>query len=422
MYVIAVVCAAAVSPHGVVAATTTYKLTVTESSSTMTYGGTSPTFRAYLTPPSDDPPLAGNTPFYIRVGSTSYVGSLSYTPPTYVLYFNGLGSTSLTPGSYSVVAEYQSPKHGLLTSAPITLTVLKETPNIQCSVTNWANTYAPTTLLNISVGTGYAGGTFSVTFAGPRTYTSAPATSNGSGQFVASTPATAGVYLAYCNFSGNAIFNRVSVRLNPSQITISANNLVAGIALFTNPTPVTSGTLTTWLVVVYGRSGLPAPTGYVGVAIGRSYTKLMQLGSGGRLTFQGRNPSISPSDKIQVGYNGDPVYASSIAYFPLATARIPAAPPSTNGATATPSGAPLHASPSSQYPTPIQGSTPAASSTPASSTRVVSVLVGAASSSGKGRLVPYLIALLAAAIVGALSGTFMVRRGRRIAATNSPRA
>ncbi len=47
------------------AATFTYLLTITESAQSSNYGDPSPTFRASLTEPSDDPPLSGNTPFYV---------------------------------------------------------------------------------------------------------------------------------------------------------------------------------------------------------------------------------------------------------------------------------------------------------------------------------------------------------------------
>src|ERR1700676_2603898 len=73
------------------AATTTYSLTVSESASTMAYGGAvTPTFRATLTLPSDDPDLAGNTPFYISVDAQNYIGSVSGLYPTYSLFVSGI--------------------------------------------------------------------------------------------------------------------------------------------------------------------------------------------------------------------------------------------------------------------------------------------------------------------------------------------
>src|SRR6266704_5180260 len=139
--VIAIALAGAAIPSTAGAATPSYQLTVSESDSTMTYGQSAPSFRAALTPPSDDPPLGANTLFDFKVGSTTVAGSLSYSAPTYSLFANGLNPTALVPGQYSVIAEYQSPNHGLLTSAPITLNVDKGTPDLQCSISNFANTY-----------------------------------------------------------------------------------------------------------------------------------------------------------------------------------------------------------------------------------------------------------------------------------------
>jgi hypothetical protein len=79
-----------------------------------------------------------------------------------------------------VVAKYLSPKHGWLTSAPVVLTVLKKTPVLSCYTINVTNTYAPSTPLTIRVEFSNTNapidiqdGTFSITFTGPRTFTSA---------------------------------------------------------------------------------------------------------------------------------------------------------------------------------------------------------------------------------------------------------
>jgi hypothetical protein len=165
-------------PRGASAAGVDYQLTVTESAPSMTYGDLTPSFVAHLTVPSDDPPLAGNTPFYVAIDSQNYGGSLSGNFPTYTLFVGPPPSPSV--GQHAVVAKYLSPKHGWLTSAPVVLTVLKKTPVLSCYTINVTNTYAPSTPLTIRVEFSNTNapidiqdGTFSITFTGPRTFTSA---------------------------------------------------------------------------------------------------------------------------------------------------------------------------------------------------------------------------------------------------------
>src|SRR5467141_4022538 len=91
-------------PASAFAATVSYQLTVTESTPTMIYGEASPSFRAYLTPPSDDPPVGGIMPFYLTVDSQTITGFLSGTNP-YTLYVGPLGPPPLSVGQHSVLAK-----------------------------------------------------------------------------------------------------------------------------------------------------------------------------------------------------------------------------------------------------------------------------------------------------------------------------
>jgi hypothetical protein len=150
-------------------------------------------------------------------------------------------------------------------------------------------------------------------------------------------------------------------------IIVSANNPVGRISLYTNPTPVSQGVLTSWLVVVSARSGLPAPTGDISIRIGASYTKIIALEAAGSVTFQAVAPTLGPSSVITVWYYGDPVYAASSANFPLATPPISAyAAP--GAATAV-----SNAASASVSPTPASTPTPAATESPTPASQAIAL-------------------------------------------------
>jgi hypothetical protein len=319
----------ALVPTSAAASTVSYQLTLTESAPTMTFGGATPSFRAYLTPPADDPPLKFGA-FYLTVDSidsTRYEGSISGTSP-YMLYETGINPPVV--GQHTVVANYQSPNHGLLTSAPVTLTVLKTTAPIGCVNYKVENTYVPNTPFTIEVVPGYTNapaevknGTFTLTFSGARTFTTANLTANSAGQISASLPPAYGIYQAKCGFSSSASYNPTEAPMNVPTVIVSARNAVGGIAVYTNPTPVTHGPMITWEVVVSARSGLPTPTGYVGLTIDGAYTKLVALGAEGSVTFQAFAPAFRPSASIRVDYMGDPTYVDSFVDLPMSTPPIP---------------------------------------------------------------------------------------------------
>jgi hypothetical protein len=336
-------------PLSAFAATVSDQITVTEDVSTVIYGDVTPTFRAQVTVPSDDPPLVSFTSsFYLILDSVTslvYTGDISGTYPNYSMTVKGLGPPvpALAAGQHSVVAQYRSPNHGLLTSAPVVFTVLRKTPLLECGINNVSPTYALNASLtflaafmNTQAPPQFENGTFTVTFVGAQTFTSGNLKPDGQGQFNASAPPAAGIYETKCAFSGSSSFSPVEITTSAPTI-VSANNRIGGIALYTDPTPVTAGTPTTWKVVITGKAGLPTPTGYISLVIAGATTQVLQLGSGGSLTFQARAPALSPSATIQVNYNGDPVYAFSNAKFALTTQPItsiaptPAVTPTTTG-------------------------------------------------------------------------------------------
>jgi hypothetical protein len=412
---------AAVLPAAASGTATNGEITLTAGgSTTMTYGESSPTFRSVLTLPSGDPPPTDMT-FYFLVDSQMDVGSVSWSNPTWTLFENGFGPPPLSVGQHAVVAQYKSPSH-VLTSAPVILNVLKKTPGLDCSINNVTNTYATNTPLTITVGfsntnapVDIQNGTFSITFTGPRTFTSANLRANSAGQVFASIPSARGIYQTRCAFSGTASFNSVATQMNMPTVVVSANNQPGRIALYTNPTPVTHGPNITWRVVVSARPGLPTPTGNVSVDIGRSYTKLMALGSGGIVTFQAVAPSQESLASIRVWYYGDPVYASAGADFPPTTPPIPG-DPATSADTAAqrssrPSAGTVSATPgASESPVPSAVSI----ALPSPSNRLGAALVGSAGRpvpDGRPALAAGAIALLT--LVGLGAGLAWRRRQRR---------
>jgi hypothetical protein len=411
----------ALFPPSASAASVTYQLTVTESAPTMLYGNPSPSFRAYLTAPSDDPPINANIPFYVAVDSVNYTGSLSGTGPSYVLYVGGVAPPPLAVGQHSVMARYQSPKHGWLTSTPIVLTVLRITPALSCSIGNWANTYPPKTPLTITFSFANTGapvdvqnGTFTITFAGATTFTDANLVAQG-GQVVAPAPSALGVYAISCTFSGTSSFGPTGFSFG--NVIVSPANQVGGIALYTNPTPVTNGPMITWKVVVSGRPGLPAPTGDIRVMLAGSTSSPVPL-SGGVATFQLVAPYVQPSDIITVWYYGDPVYAASSAKFSLNTSPISnGAPPSAAPAASPPQAAqqsPTPASSPTQSAVESPTQSPSSSASPSASHSLNAVLSNSKSTSipgGGGAL--YFVGAAALLMLVGLGSRLAWRRRRR---------
>lgn len=342
----------------------------------MTYGQTAPNFTASLVPPAGDPAL-GAAPYYVSIDGVNYGGVVNYQGPPYILTLRG-STVPLAAGQHTITASYVSPNYGVLTSAPITLTVLKASPsNMECYIGNTSATILPSTPLTVVVGpTGLSGGAFSVTFTGPHTFTSPAAALDANSQFAAVSPPAPGVYQAVCNFSGNAQYSSLSVPMNNRQVTVSAGQTVGGIALYTNPAPLVFNAPTTWRVIVAAQRGLPTPSGYVSLRIGSSFTKILQLGPDGTLTFDATCPGFGPSDEIQVSYSGDAVYAAKLVYFSTATRPIQAG---SNASSSTPQGVAL---PATGSPSAAPSGKPSLSPSPTSLPSLVPALgrtLGAAS-------------------------------------------
>lgn len=336
-------------PAGVSAAPSTipsgYQISVSESAPTMVYGEQSPSFRASLTVPADE---VGFNPvnFNLLIDSQLYAGTVSGSSPAYSLYVSGFVPTPpLSGGQHSVFAQYASPKNGLVTSAPVTLTVLKATPVLSCGLANYAPTFAPNTQLtittsfsNVNAPVDWTKGTFALTFSGTQTFTVGGLAADGSGRFVATTPAVPDVYQTRCSFSGTSSVNPVEAALGTPTLIVSSNHPIGGIQLRTDPAPVRDGVSVTWNVVVLGGSGLPAPTGTIDIRVGGYFTSPIALAGGGGVTLQTNPaPGLFGTSPIRIWYSGDPVYAASGSDFPLTTSPLSGGGSAPSGAGTAPS-------------------------------------------------------------------------------------
>jgi hypothetical protein len=342
-----------------------YSLTVTESASTMTYGGTAPTFQAQLTIPSGENPVSNPALFNFKIDAQDY-GPDKYTSSgnTYTFTLKGTSIQTIPPlpaGQHTVVATYYSiPLQETLESAPITLTVQKFTPSINCEVL-FLPTFATNAPVTFTLDTTEVGpdidwqdATYTMTFIGAQTFTDTHLTADSSGKVTALTPPVPGRYKFRCTFNGTANFNAASV-VGSSTVVVSANHHPV-IKLYSNPTTIKGGQTVTLDIVVSGAPGLPPPTGQVSLHLGNLFTKSITLGPDGSVEFQIAFPSPLPAKTMWVDYSGDPVYATSNASFsltnpPIPTGTNPSNPNPTPTRTATPT------------PTPSGGSTPAPSST-----------------------------------------------------------
>jgi len=405
---VAMTAALAVIPTAVVSAAATF--TLTESSSTMNYGGPAPTFRGVLTLPSDDPgPTGAKTPLLV-VGSVSYIPSMSGTAPTYDLYWSGIDASSMAAGDHSIYATYQSTIYGAISSNAVTLTVVKSTPVIQCTLNNAAYTYARGAPYSVRVGSEWAGDPFTIRFAGPQTFSFGPIAADSGGNVAATVPSVTGVYQSTtCIFDGTAGLNSASFSLG--QTVVSLNDQPGDIALYTTPTPVTPNAPTTWRVVVTGQPGLATPTGGVGLQIGAHFTQGSLLLSGGSVTFNLTAPALVPTDRIEVEYYGDLVYTWAVAYFPLNPPSVPgsspaAAPPPQ----ATPTGRPasvLKPSPAApgsplSSPSPFSAA-PSSSGAAPSSTQIAQPLAAAVASPNPGPDYHYILGVISAIVLAAMA-------------------
>ena len=117
-----------------------YALSVTESTSSMTYGGAAPTFQAQLTVPDGDNPLQSPSQVFFTIESQSFApdGNTSSGSTSYTFTLNGTSvaaQSTLSVGEHTAVARYfSSVLDAQIQSEPITFTVQKRTPTLVCGI------------------------------------------------------------------------------------------------------------------------------------------------------------------------------------------------------------------------------------------------------------------------------------------------
>jgi hypothetical protein len=397
-----------------------YSFTVTESTSTMTYGGTAPTIQAHLTVPDGDNPLTNPGQFSFKIDSQAFLSDghdSSGSTYTFTLKGTSIAGARIPAGQHAVVADYFSiVLNQTLETAPITLTVQKATPVVSCQL-NLLNPFgvnAPvsfTMSTSVSPSVDWQNATYTLTFVGLQTFTDTGLTADSDGNGTALTPPVPGNYKYKCTFNGTGNYNAAESGLG-STLVVSANHQPA-IKLYSNPTTIKAGQSMTLEIVVSGGSGLPTPTGQIGLSMGNSFTRAINLESGGRVNVQITFPSPLPANTLQVNYFGDTVYERSFAKFPLTN------PPISTGGTQPP---PASTSTPTSTKTPPAGSTPAPSGTTIADSGTTSndgTTSGshpseAASNQGNTLLWLVLIVFLLLAVGGI--GAFIVLRNRTRAA------
>lgn len=310
-----------------------YSLTLTESTSTMTYGGTPPSFQAQLTVPAGEIPVNPPNQFSFLIDAHPF-GSDSNSSVGTTYYFNFdsnyvASAITLSAGQHTVVASYfSSVVKQTLQSAPVTVTVQKFTPTITCNVNGGFFLVNTPIAFGLSAQNGPAidwqDATYSITFVGSQTFTETNLSLGSSGQVTATAPPVPGTYSFQCTFNGTANFNAAQSPSNTGVTLLVSQGHQPGISLYSTPTTITAGQTATVEVVISGGPGLPTPTGGVALFLGPyNYTNVFRLGADGSVTQQILFPSPLPSTTLQVNYTGDTVYAQSSATFSLTNPPIP---------------------------------------------------------------------------------------------------
>ncbi len=410
-----------------------YSLTLTESTSTMTYGDTAPTFQAQLTVPAGEDPLTSPAEFTFKIGTHSFApDGHDASGSTYTFALNGStvsANLTLSVGSYTVVANYfSSVLNQTLTSALVTLTVQKSSPALSCQMSTaalWARNTSIIFVINEIHGLkiDWQNATYSVTFIGAQTFTRSNVTAKNvanTAQGTVLTPPVGGVYHFQCTFNGTTNANAAESPLSNSPLTVTDGHQ-ASIKLHSTPATITAGTNATLDISVSGGSGLPTPTGEI-VLFLSVYTSTNRIPlTDGQVTVQIVFPAQTGST-MQICYYGDTVYAQSCPTFSLSNPSTPlptpvSSPPS--GATPGPSTPlPISTSTAAATPTTLAVSTPAPSSTTIANSGTISGSQPPGATSNQGNLMFWIVLIGLLVLAAGGSGVVLVLRKRaRVAPT-----
>lgn len=256
--------------------------------------------------------------------------------------------------------------------------------------------------------------TYTLTFVGAQTFTDTNLTADSSGNGTALTPPAPGNYKYQCTFNGTQNFNSAQSGFGSTLVVTAGHQ--TGIKLYSNPTTITGGQTATLYVVISGGSGLPTPTGQIGLGLGTQYnTRAIDLGSNGSVTVQISFP-VNPPTTMRVNYFGDTVYAASYANFSLTNPPIPGG---SNPPAPTSPPAPSSTAPAALTPTPSGSSTPAASSTTLANGGTTSGSHPTDSPSNQGATVFWIVLIGLLLLAAGGSGVIIVLRKRARAAAMS---
>jgi hypothetical protein len=303
-----------------------------------TYGGTpAPKFLATVTIPA---PYSGNyfLQASVQFDSGQSVGNDSIPRPspnntTFLFGFDTNG-TVLPAGTRTATARFFDPATSTVYySVPLAFTIGKATPALGCSAGPFGSLYRPGQALQIGMSlTGgnplapvdWQNATYTVTFVGPSTVTTAHLVPDAQDMVTVTTPTQIGYYQLTCVFSGTSLFTSATVTGNSQAIIISEEHQLGPVQLFSNPTTLTTSQPADLYVVFHAAAGLPTPTGYFGITLGSAYTKIMPLGPNGDLLVHlGPIYSLLGVTKISLDYHGDPYYEATVIDFPLTNPPIP---------------------------------------------------------------------------------------------------
>lgn len=330
-----------------------------------------------------------------------------------------VGTALATPG-HAAPRGFAIPATSPTNTPPATPT---PTETDRCDIQNVGYTFAPGTQLTIVVSTVYNGGngltgsgmSYTVSFTGGPAPVKETAQTDGNQQITVPAPSQDGNYQISCTYNGDASGQYAPSTSGTLPVTISAQNALGGVQLYTSPTTYNPYQSAEMYVVFQAAPGGPTPTGVFNIDFGTDSSREIQIGSDGtalvQLDPQG-GPGGGGGSSIDIDYHGDPYYTYGTSHFPLTNPPIPSTSSNTgSGATGGSTGAQATATPKA---TPA----PTATETPSTATSGASVGVGGRnggnSSGGNGSaLLWVIVAILIVVLLGSLTPLAMVYLNRR---------
>lgn len=298
--------------------------------------GTCPTFQATLRLAA--PLLASENPSITLSVSTVPSFRLAYTSAsadrmTYTFVDCVSSATTLIPGNYYAKASFLNPDtHYEVFSSLVEFKVVSSTTTTKCYVNNdngGGGMLGEGVELDVAASTmsgatpvSKAGDLYTVTFAGPTTYTTPPLPVSSTGLIRTTTPTQYGEYALTCTFLGNNSFKSSSA--SAGHLKVGEMLKLGAMKLYTNPTTIAVGVPLEFYVVLQPASGHPTPTGTFTITIGGFYSNSISVSSSGATLVKMNSIStLKNASGIIVSYYGDYHYAYDQVTFPLTNPAIP---------------------------------------------------------------------------------------------------